>query len=131
MMHTLLSSDGPRKGEWPLKLQALRRCVPRIRCIVAVTVLLGSVRLLSRTVQRTIFLGNVEINRPVTLTTDPSILYPATQDLVLTPGDAFQIHPVFRSGILARSTHRSRRNRSAPSHWCDPSCGPTVTQAEQ
>ena len=37
-------------------------------------------------------LGTTEINRPVTLTTDPSVLYPATQDLVLTPGDVFQVH---------------------------------------
>jgi len=36
-------------------------------------------------------LGTTEINRPVTLTTDQSILYPSTQDVVLTTGDQIAI----------------------------------------
>jgi polysaccharide export outer membrane protein len=36
-------------------------------------------------------LGTSEINRPVTLTTDPAELYPAVQDLVLEPGDLLVI----------------------------------------
>lgn len=37
-------------------------------------------------------LGSTEINRPVTVTTDQSILYPPIQDLVLSPGDVILIH---------------------------------------
>jgi polysaccharide export outer membrane protein len=37
-------------------------------------------------------LGTTEINRPITFTTDPSILYPAEPDLVLAPGDLIAIH---------------------------------------
>jgi polysaccharide export outer membrane protein len=37
-------------------------------------------------------LGTTEINRPITLTTDQSVLYPAVQDLVLEPGDLLTIH---------------------------------------
>jgi polysaccharide export outer membrane protein len=36
-------------------------------------------------------LGTTEINRPVTFTTDPAILYPATRDVVLEYGDVIQI----------------------------------------
>lgn len=36
-------------------------------------------------------LGTTEINRPVTFTTDPAILYPATQELLLEPGDQITI----------------------------------------
>jgi len=36
--------------------------------------------------------GTTEINRPITLTTDPAELYPPVQDLVLEPGDLIQIH---------------------------------------
>jgi polysaccharide export outer membrane protein len=37
-------------------------------------------------------LGTTEINRPVTLTTDPAVLYPPMQDVVLTTGDLVTIH---------------------------------------
>jgi polysaccharide export outer membrane protein len=36
-------------------------------------------------------LGTTEINRPVTFTTDPAILYPATRDVILEYGDVIQI----------------------------------------
>jgi polysaccharide biosynthesis/export protein len=62
-------------------------------CLPAVAMLL----LFAGTTSRAQFngpssLGTTEINRPVVLTTDRSILYPAVQDLVLTPGDQIQIH---------------------------------------
>ena len=42
-------------------------------------------------------LGTTEINRPITLTTDPAILYPSIQDVVLTTGDQVSIRPLRRS----------------------------------
>jgi polysaccharide export outer membrane protein len=36
--------------------------------------------------------GNPELNRPVTITTDQGVLYPATHDLLLGPGDLIAIH---------------------------------------
>ena len=36
--------------------------------------------------------ANPEINRPVTITTDQAILFPATHDVLLTPGDLVSIH---------------------------------------
>jgi polysaccharide export outer membrane protein len=36
--------------------------------------------------------SNPEISRPVTITTDPAILFPGSHDLLLTPGDLVSIH---------------------------------------
>jgi len=57
---------------------------------------LGLLALLASTAARAQFngpqsLGTSEINRPVTLTTDQTELYPAVQDLVLEPGDLITI----------------------------------------
>jgi polysaccharide export outer membrane protein len=58
---------------------------------------MGLLALLACTTARAQFngpqsVGIGEINRPVTLTTDPAELYPAVQDLVLEPGDLLTIH---------------------------------------
>jgi polysaccharide biosynthesis/export protein len=57
---------------------------------------LGLLGLLAATTTRAQFngpqsVGTAEINRPVTLTTDPAELYPAIQDLVIEPGDQVAI----------------------------------------
>ena len=83
----------------------LPRCTPSVRSTTTlsrnvvsrlVTAALASLMLFAAITARAQFngptsLGTTEINRPVTLTTDQSILYPPTQDVVLTTGDQISI----------------------------------------
>lgn len=91
MMPTLLRPPTPTRKARPLSNR--RACASfAVRSLVAAVALLGACSSSHAQFNGPSSLGTTEINRPVTLTTDPSILYPAIQDLVLTPGDVFQIH---------------------------------------
>jgi polysaccharide export outer membrane protein len=76
-------------------------------------------------------LGTTEINRPVTLTTDPAVLYPGIQDLVLTSGDVILIHLFSDPEYIPEARIAPDGNVLLPLIGIVHLAGLTVTQAEQ
>jgi polysaccharide export outer membrane protein len=83
----LLRRESPAQHRQRLALSSLL-CAP---CALVLPLLLFACTSLHAQFNGPTSLGTTEINRPVTLTTDPSILYPSVQDVVVTTGDQIQI----------------------------------------
>ncbi len=64
-----------------------RRSVPAYHCILFAATLLASTVTASAQFNGPPSSGTAEMNRPVAVTTDPSVLFPSEQDVVISTGD--------------------------------------------
>jgi polysaccharide export outer membrane protein len=75
--------------------------------------------------------GSAEINRPVTVTTDQTILYPATHDVLLSPGDLITIHVFGQADYIPVVRVGTDGNALLPLIGIQHLEGLSVTQAEE
>jgi polysaccharide export outer membrane protein len=75
--------------------------------------------------------GTPEINRPVTLTTDTALLYPATHDLLLGPGDQVTIRVFAQPDYTPQVRVGTDGNVLLPLIGVVHLAGLSVTQAEE
>jgi polysaccharide export outer membrane protein len=103
----------------------------RLRSVLGLTLALSALPALAQFNGPGSQTGTPEINRPVTLTTDPALLYPATHDLLLGPGDLISLRVFAQPDYTPLVRVGTDGNVLLPLIGVVHLAGLSVTQAEQ
>jgi len=105
--------------------------VRRLRCLLGLALGLAAVPALAQFNGPGSQTGTPEMNRPVTLTTDPALLYPATHDLLLGPGDMIAVRVFAQADYTPQVRVGTDGNALLPLIGVVHLAGLSVTQAEE